>query len=68
MARIIITINKQGETQVHVVEAQGSECTEITEKLEEKLGEVTDKKLTSEYYKNEQPKHLEIISHKKRRI
>ena len=59
MAKIIITINKKGETQIHVVEAQGKKCLEITDKLEEKLGQVVERELTSEYY--QQPENAGTI-------
>ena len=65
MAKIIIKISKQGETDIHVIEAEGAKCKEITGNLEEKLGEVVDRRLTAEYYR--QPDNIKIVSNKNRR-
>jgi hypothetical protein len=65
MPRMIIRISKQGETEIHVIEAEGAKCKEITENLEEKLGEVVDRRLTAEYYR--QSGNIKIVSNKNRR-
>ncbi len=64
MAKIIITISKQGQTEIHVAEAKGEECTEMTENLEAKLGEVKERKLSSEYY--EKPKITNTVFYKRK--
>ncbi len=53
MAKIIIKISKQGETKLQVEGVPGKQCTEITANIEEKLGDMVDKQLTSEYYNQE---------------
>lgn len=64
MAKIVITISRQGQTEIHVVEAKGEECTEMTANLEEKLGDVADRKLSSEYY--EKPKITNSVFYKRK--
>lgn len=47
---IIININNNGNTAVKVTGAKGGECLRMTKKLEEKLGDVKNVKLTDDYY------------------
>jgi len=50
-----ITINKNGEVEIHVQGVDGSSCLELTKDLEEALGIVRGREKTSEYYKEETP-------------
>ncbi|MFN3200540.1 MAG: DUF2997 domain-containing protein [Bradymonadia bacterium] len=46
-------ITPDGEIKLTVKGASGGECLEITKALEEELGLVVDRQMTSEYYKEE---------------
>ncbi len=50
-----ITINKNGEVEIHVQGAGGSTCLKMTKELEEALGIVKGREKTSEFYKEESP-------------
>ena len=50
-----ITISPQGEVQIQVKGVKGGQCLDLTKGLEAGLGAVEERKLTSEYYEeNEQ--------------
>ncbi len=65
MAKIIITINPEGQTELHVIEAKGKECKEITKNIEQKIGDVVDRTLSSEYY--EKPEITNSAFYKRKR-
>lgn len=46
-------ITPDGEIKLTVKGASGGECLEITKALEEELGMVVNREMTSEYYKEE---------------
>ncbi len=50
-----ITINKNGEVEIHVQGVDGTSCLKLTKELEEALGIVTGREKTSEFYKEESP-------------
>jgi hypothetical protein len=47
-----IEITPDGEVKVTVTGASGTECLELTKALENELGVVVDRQMTSEYYQN----------------
>lgn len=47
---IDIVIAPDGTVSLEVVGAKGAECLDLTEFLEEALGEVVDREYTREYY------------------
>ncbi len=47
---IEITINENGEVELHVQGVPGSDCMKLTADLEEALGVVLNREKTSEYY------------------
>ena len=47
-----ITIGPNGQIQVEVKGATGKSCLELTEFLEQALGDVVERKLKPEYYTN----------------
>lgn len=54
MKTIEVTIDKTGEATVHVQGVQGMRCTEITEKLERRLGgQMLNRELTDEAHAEE---------------
>lgn len=48
-----IRITTDGQVEVHVIGAQGTECLEVSEFLEKALGDVKERKFKSEYYEAE---------------
>ncbi len=50
---IEITIDKNGEVKLSVKGAKGKTCLDLTKFLEEGLGEVSERKHTSEFYEKE---------------
>jgi hypothetical protein len=48
-----ITIDPDGTTRILVRGAKGSECLELTEKLEQMIGEVEERTFTAEYYEQQ---------------
>lgn len=55
MQELEIIVESDGNTIIHVKGAKGSTCLDITGTLEEKLGTVTERTFTAEYY--EQPEN-----------
>jgi hypothetical protein len=45
-----ITIGPDGEVSIEVIGVAGKECVDVSEFLEEALGEVSDRQYTREYY------------------
>ena len=50
MSRVIVTIKKDGQVEMKVENVAGKDCLSETKKLEENLGHVTSRELTSEFY------------------
>jgi hypothetical protein len=48
-----IEITADGEVKITVKGAPGGECLDLTKALEEALGVVTDRQMTSEFYHQE---------------
>ena len=48
-----IEITPDGEVKLTVKGAPGGECLELTKKLEEELGIIVEREMTSEYYQHE---------------
>ena len=46
-----ITISEDGDVQIQVKCVDGTSCVDMTKALEDALGVVRDRQLTSEYYK-----------------
>lgn len=67
MAKIIVTIQPNGKVQMHVEKVPGDKCLKITKQIEDRLGQVTNKQMTSEFY--QQPpsavRNRQIISETK---
>ncbi|HEU17424.1 MAG TPA: DUF2997 domain-containing protein [Methanolinea sp.] len=57
MQELEIIVESDGNTIIHVKGAKGSECLDITGALEERLGTVTDRTFTADYYA--QPDHVQ---------
>lgn len=55
-----ITIDKNGEVQIHVQGVDGGSCLELTKELEEALGIVRGREKTSEYYKEGETESVRI--------
>ena len=53
MEEIFITINPDGNVTIRTKGFKGKSCLKATEALEEALGKVSERKLTSEYYEQE---------------
>ena len=51
---LVITIGPDGEVTLEVQGAAGPECLDLTKFLEDELGEVTDRQLSSAYYQEEE--------------
>lgn len=49
-----ITISPTGEVQIQVKGVAGPQCLDLTKGLEQGLGTVEERKLTSEYYEQNQ--------------
>jgi hypothetical protein len=50
MEELEIVIEPDGTTRIHVKGIRGARCLDVTRKIEEELGDVIDRKYTSEYY------------------
>ena len=60
---IFFTIDENGEVKIEVKGAPGEDCKKLTQEVEEALGVVTARTMTSEYYQQEEQK-VEIGSGK----
>lgn len=54
MDELEIKIDNDGNVTIKVIDGDGERCVELTKELEEALGLVTDRRLTSEYYEETQ--------------
>jgi hypothetical protein len=52
MDELEIKIDNDGNVTIKVIDGDGERCVELTKELEEALGLVTDRRLTSEYYED----------------
>jgi hypothetical protein len=50
MDELEIKIDGDGNVTIRVIDGDGEHCVKLTKELEEALGLVTDRQLTSEYY------------------
>ncbi len=53
MKKMKITIDREGKTSINVEGARGEECLEFTNLVEKAVGELKERKLTDDYYKEE---------------
>lgn len=53
---IFFTIDENGEVKIEVKGAPGEDCMQLTKEIEEALGIVDERQLTSEYYQEEEQK------------
>jgi hypothetical protein len=66
MEELEIVIEPDGTTHIHVKGIRGARCLDVTRKIEEELGEVIDRKYTSEYYEElDQLVIQDTMKHKK---
>jgi hypothetical protein len=47
---IKVTIERDGKVTLQVIGRQGSKCLQVTEALEEKIGDVLDRRKTHDFY------------------
>ena len=52
MDELVIKIDSDGNVTIRVIDGDGERCVELTKELEDALGLVTDRRLTSEYYED----------------
>lgn len=53
---IFFTIDENGEVKIEVKGAPGEDCMKLTKEIEEALGLVSDRQMTSEYFQQEEQK------------
>ncbi len=53
MQELEITISNDGQVQIGVKGVGGQNCVDMTRDLEEKIGSVTERSFTHEYYEQE---------------
>jgi len=51
---IFFTIDEDGEVKIEVKGAPGEDCMALTKEIEEALGIVGERQMTSEYYQKEE--------------
>ena len=51
---IFFTIDENGEVKIEVKGAPGEDCLALTKEIEEALGLVGERQMTSEYYQQEE--------------
>ncbi len=59
---IEVEITASGEVTFNVKGAKGKSCVDLTKALEEAVGEVAERKLTSEFYLKEQVLQTKVSS------
>jgi hypothetical protein len=64
MAKMFVTITPTGNIKIQVEGIKGKKCVALSMALEESLGEVADRKFTSEYYQDESVKAQGYIKEK----
>lgn len=65
MAKMSITITPNGEIKVQIEGVKGKKCVNLSKAFEEALGEVVDRKFTSEYYQEEAIKRQDYLKEEK---
>jgi len=55
-----ITIDRNGKVQIRVLGAKGASCVDFTKWLEDELGEVQSRELTSDYYEGQAGVETEV--------
>ena len=58
---VSFTIDENGEVKIEVKGAPGEDCMKLTKEIEEALGLVEERSMTSEYYQQEET-HIEVGS------
>ncbi len=53
---ITFTIDENGEVKIEVKGAPGEDCMKLTKEIEEALGMVGERSMTSEYFQQEETK------------
>lgn len=48
--QIEITVAADGQVQLHVKGVKGKSCVDLTREIEQKLGQVVERRETAEYY------------------
>lgn len=51
---IFFTIDENGEVKIEVKGAPGEDCMKLTKEIEEALGLVSDRQMTSEFFQKEE--------------
>lgn len=59
MEELEIVIDPDGSIQIQVKGIRGTRCREATQRVEEALGEVTERKYCPEYYEEREPVYLQ---------
>jgi hypothetical protein len=65
MAKMNITITPNGDIKIQIEGVKGRRCLDFSKVFEETLGEVTDRKFTSEYYQEESIKRQDYLKEKR---
>ncbi len=65
MAKITIIISPDGVTKIHVEGVKGKKCLDFSKTFEDALGDVVEKKFTSEYYQEESLKRADYLKEKR---
>lgn len=61
MAKMNVTIMPNGEVKMQIEGIKGKKCLDLSKGFEEALGEVADRKLTSEYYQEQFAKREDYL-------
>jgi hypothetical protein len=65
MAKMSITITPNGDVKIQIEGIKGKKCVDFSKAFEEALGEVSDRKFTSEYYQEESIKKQDYLKEKR---
>jgi len=65
MAKMNIIITPNGYVKIQIEGVKGGRCLDFSKTFEEALGEVADRKLTSEYYQGESIKRHDYLKEKR---
>lgn len=65
MAKMNITIMPTGEIKIQIEGVKGKKCLDLSKAFEDALGEVVDRKFTSEYYQEEYIKKQDYLRERK---
>jgi len=64
MAKMNVTIMQNGEVKIQLEGIKGKKCLDFSKRFEESIGEITNRKLTSEYYQEELVKRQNYLKEK----